>query len=211
MALGPRRAGFGAQRTLEASRCLRPLRRSAMPGSPAKTVARKAEAAGGRSGLGPRTHVEAPLWFEALRPRLEGPALNGPPRPRPCAWRWWCSGNPSPASGLGAARPMPWGRAGFGPRGAAAERRTTVASRRVFEGQALNGPTASALCRDARTPRTAGTHQGTALQSGASAVTPSETGPCAHAVEAAATRRGPSLTGKRWRRRHGSSLPSGST
>ena len=74
-----RHAVSGPLQTLEAGSSSSPLRPCAMPSSPSKIAACKAEAAGGRSGLGPRTHDAAPLSFEAQRPRLEGQALPDPP------------------------------------------------------------------------------------------------------------------------------------
>jgi hypothetical protein len=168
---GCRTAACGAVRTFAAHSGIGLLRWWTMPRPPSAIAACKAEAAGGRSGLGPRTHGEKPLSSDAPCPRLEGPALPDPPRPRPCSLRRCTSSSRAPASGGGvraelAAAPaggppplpagsMPWGRAGQGPRGAAAAFRRAQASRRVFEGPALNGPTASALRRrDARVPHT---------------------------------------------------------
>jgi hypothetical protein len=195
------RTGFGALRTFGADSGLRPLRWWTMRRTPSTIAACKAEAAGGRAGLGPRTHGEKPLSSDAPCPRLEGPALPDPPRPRPCSLRRCASSGRAPASGGGVraelaaasaggppplpAGPMPWGRAGQGPRGAAAALRRSQASRRVFEGPALNGPTASALRRrDACVPD-AGASRGaaSALRRQPPFATPSRHASCGARVE----------------------------
>jgi hypothetical protein len=48
----------------------------------------KVEAVGGRAGLGPRGAGTAHRTTAASLRVFEGPALNGPPRPRPCTPRW---------------------------------------------------------------------------------------------------------------------------
>jgi hypothetical protein len=175
---GPSRTACGALRTFAAHRGLGPLLLWTMPLAPSAIAACKAEAAGGRSGLGPRTHGEKPLSSDTPCPRLEGPALPDLPRPRPCSLRRCASSSRATASGGGVraelaavsaggpppvpAGSMPWGRAGQGPRGAAAALRRARASRRVFEGPALNGPTASALRRRDARVRHAGASRGAA-------------------------------------------------
>ncbi len=119
----------------------------------------------GRSGQGPRTHEVAPLWFEARLPRLEGPALPDPTASALQAALEDCLHSPAERR-LQHPGPMPaadcrksttatrkvevaGGRAGLGPRGAAAALRATEAPLRVFEGPALNGPPRPRPC----TPR----------------------------------------------------------
>jgi hypothetical protein len=149
-------AACGALRTFAAHSGIGLLRWWTMPRPPSAIAACKVEAAGGRSGLGPRTHEEKPLSSDAPCPRLEGPALPDPPRPRPCSLPedrrqgppqarherrhpkpapgcWKCTSATSKVEVVG-------GRAGLGPRGAGTAHRTTAASLRVFEGPALNGP-----------------------------------------------------------------------
>ena len=178
MGRGSRRTACGALRTLR-RRARRAL--SAMAGQRSRRFATRRPGAcqrpgacghrgtrptpWGRSGHGPRTHVETPLWFEARPPRLEGHALPDPTASALQAALADCRHSPA-GRRLQHPAPMPatecrksttatrkvevaGGRAGLGPRGAAAALRRTAAPRRVFEGPALNGPPRPRPC----TPR----------------------------------------------------------
>jgi hypothetical protein len=74
---GPLQARHGRRRPMPAPGCWK-----------CTGATSKVEVVGGRAGLGPRGAGTAHRTTAVSLRVFEGPALNGPPRPRPCTPRW---------------------------------------------------------------------------------------------------------------------------